>query len=78
VLCHSSILFLVAGQFKFKLTSDSKKKMDEVTHIDCDFFFLFGCASVLLPFFMLFVRRSLVFYLDTEGSILILAFSSRA
>jgi hypothetical protein len=65
VLCHSSVLFLVADQFKFKLTSDSKKKMDGVTLIDCVFFF--GCAIVLLSFFMLFVRRSLAFYLDTEG-----------
>jgi hypothetical protein len=29
--------FFVADQFKFKLTSDSKIKMDEVTLIDCVF-----------------------------------------
>jgi hypothetical protein len=76
VLCRSSVLFfLVTDQFKFKLTSDSKMKMDGVTLIDCGFF-LFSCASVL-SFFMLFVRRSLAFYLDTEGSVLILALSSR-
>jgi hypothetical protein len=77
-LCVVSFLcsfFLVTDQFKFKLTSDSKMKMDGVTLIDCGFF-LFSCASVL-SFFMLFVRRSLAFYLDTEGSVLILALSSR-
>jgi hypothetical protein len=47
VLCHSSVLFLVADQFKFKLTSDSKKKMDGVTLIDCVFFWLCYSSSVI-------------------------------